>query len=207
MIYELRTYEFKPGTLPEVEKRFGDNYGGRSQHSQVAGIWHTVIGPLNQLVHLWPYQDMAERMRVRSAAVKDGTWPPRIAEFRLRIQSNVIIPFPGSPEPKPGNVGPFFELCSATYAAGDLPAIMENWKAAQQARPCPPSLCGIWYSDIGELNTIVHLWAYRTLGERCRVRDEVRAAGIWPPLKRGRECMLLGEESRVMVPLAFSPMQ
>ena len=48
MIYEIRTYDLKPGSQPEVEKRFAAAYEHRRKHSELAAFWHTEIGALNQ---------------------------------------------------------------------------------------------------------------------------------------------------------------
>ena len=48
MIYEVRTYDLKPRSMEEFEKRFGDAYEKRKKHSELAAFWHTEIGPLNQ---------------------------------------------------------------------------------------------------------------------------------------------------------------
>lgn len=77
MIYEIRTYDIKPGSLAEVEKRFAEAYEHRKKRSPLAAFWHTEIGPLNQIIHVWPYKDLAERDRIRAEAVKDKTWSPR----------------------------------------------------------------------------------------------------------------------------------
>ena len=46
-IYEMRTYDLKPRSLPEVEKRFGEAYEYRKKYSPLAAFWHTEVGPLN----------------------------------------------------------------------------------------------------------------------------------------------------------------
>ncbi len=38
MIYEFRTYGLKPGSLPEVMKRFGEAYEHRKKYSQLAAF-------------------------------------------------------------------------------------------------------------------------------------------------------------------------
>jgi hypothetical protein len=53
MIYEVRTYDIKPQSLPEVEKRFGEAYEHRKKFSQLAAYWHNEIGPLNRS-SVWP---------------------------------------------------------------------------------------------------------------------------------------------------------
>ena len=93
MIYEMRTYDLKPRTLPEFEKRFGEALPKRQSYSPLAAFWHTEIGPLNQVIHVWPYQDLAERERIRAAAAKDGVWPPPTLEFIDNMRSEIFMPF------------------------------------------------------------------------------------------------------------------
>ena len=76
MIYEFRTYDIKPGTLAEVEKRFAEAYEFRKTLSPLAAFWHTEIGPLNQIIHVWPYKSLDQRNEVRDQAHKTGAWPP-----------------------------------------------------------------------------------------------------------------------------------
>src|SRR5712691_4466012 len=110
MIYEVRTYDLKPRSQPEVEKRFGEAYEYRKKFSPLAAFWHTEIGPLNQIIHVWPYKDLEERAKIRAAAIKDGNWPPKTAEFLVRQQTDIMVPFAISPEIKPGKLGPYFEI-------------------------------------------------------------------------------------------------
>ena len=81
MIYEIRTYQIAPGSLAEVEKRFGDAYEYRKKYSELTAFWHTEIGPLNEIIHVWGYNDLAERAKIRGEAAKDTNWPPKIGEF------------------------------------------------------------------------------------------------------------------------------
>ena len=97
MIYEIRSYRVKPGSIPEVEKRFGEAYDVRKKYSELTGFFHTEIGPLNQIVHIWGYPSLEARTRVRADAAKESAWPPKIQEFITAMQSEIVVPFPGSP--------------------------------------------------------------------------------------------------------------
>ena len=44
MIQEIRTYRIVPGSLAEVEKRFGEAYEKRKKYSELTAFWHTEIG-------------------------------------------------------------------------------------------------------------------------------------------------------------------
>ena len=61
MIYEFRTYTLQPRMLPEFLKRFGDALEPRLKLSKLAAFWYTEIGPLNQVIHVWPYENAVER--------------------------------------------------------------------------------------------------------------------------------------------------
>ena len=211
MIYEMRTYDLKPRTLAEVEKRFGEAYEKRKSYSPMAAFWHTEIGPLNQIVHVWPYENLAERERIRAAAVKDSIWPPPIGEFIARMRSDIMTPFAISPELKPGKQGPYFEMRTYTYATGgDLPKIMAVWEKALPARLEYSPLGAAWYAEIGGLNKFVHIWPYASLDARVDTRKRAQAAGLWPPSAKKHglpEYELVAQENKILMPAAFSPLQ
>lgn len=212
MIYEMRTYDLKPGALPEVEKRFGEAYEYRKKYSELGAFWHTEIGSLNQIIHVWPYQDLAERTSVRSAASKDPNWPPKFSEFIVAQRSEILIPAPFSPELKPGKVGPIFEMRTYTLAPGELPVAIENWGKALPGRNAIKPVCAVWYSDVGALNKWIHVWPYKSFAERDEIRDKARATGDWPPSamakKEGRRvCVYTAQENKIVMPSAFSPIQ
>ena len=212
MIYEVRTYDLKPHSVPEVEKRFGEAYEKRKKYSELAAFWHTEIGPLNQIIHVWPYKDLEERGRIRAAAVKDGAWPPKTSEFMLSQRSDIMIPFAFSPELKPGKMGPYFEMRTYTYASGELPKFVQLWGKALPARLKVGPLCAVWYSELGGLNKFVHIWPYPTLDARNETRAKAQATGMWPPSAVAKKeglpiYQLLAQENKILMPAAFSPLQ
>ena len=210
MIYEMRTYNLKPQSLQEVEKRFGAAYEKRKKYSELAAFWHTEIGPLNQIVHVWPYKDIGERDRIRAAAVKDGVWPPPIGEFVVDMRSDIMIPFAISPELKPGKMGPYFEMRTYALPSSDLPKIAQAWEKALPPRQQYSPLCAVWHSELGNLNRFVHIWPYPTLDARIDIRARTQAAGVWPPspAKLGTPpYQLLSQENKILMPAAFSPLQ
>lgn len=212
MIYEMRTYDLKPRGLHEVEKRFGEAYEKRKKYSELAAFWHTEIGPLNQIIHVWPYKDLAERDRIRAAAAKEAGWPPDIKDYIAAQRSDIMMPFDISPEMKPGKMGPFFEMRTYTYAAGELPVIRKTWENAIQVRLQFGPVCALWYSELGALNKFVHIWPYQSLNQRMEIRDKAQATGMWPPGKKavkegGRDYNVVMQENKILVPSSFSPLQ
>ena len=208
MIYEVRTYSLKPRTLPEVLKRFGEAYEKRKCFSELFAFWYTEIGPLNQIVHVWPYKDVEERTRIRAEAVKDGSWPPKTAEFIATMQSDIFMPIVEVP-PMMGKVGPFFEMRTYTFAPGDMPKIKANWEKALPARQKISPILALWYSDVGSLNTFVHIWPYASLNDRMTTRQKAVDSGVWPPKLGAGDApyTLLTQETKILLAAPFSPLQ
>jgi hypothetical protein len=209
MIYEMRTYDLKPRALPEVLNRFGEAYEkNRKKFSPLAAFWYTEIGPLNQIIHVWPYKDVAERGRIRAEAVASGGWPPKIGEFILAMKSDIMIPWDKSPLLEPGNAGPYFEMRTYTLSPGDQPKVQKAWSAALPARQKLSPVIATWFSELGGLNQFVHIWPYKSLDERTRVRGEAISSGIWPPSALpDAPYNTVAQETKILLAAPFSPLK
>jgi hypothetical protein len=204
MIYELRTYRLVPRSIPEVERIFGEAYEHRKKHSELTAFWHTEIGPLNEVVHVWAYADLAERSRIRAEAAKDPHWPPKIRDYIVAMRSEIVAPFPFLPAARPAKVGPIFELRYYTYKLGAMPQVAKNWEAALPARLKLSPLVLAGAVEFGRANGFVHVWAYESLDQRMKVRTAAIDAGIWPP--PGGDS-LVTQENKILLPAAFSPLR
>ena len=205
MIYEIRTYRIAPRSLAEVEKRYGEAYEYRKKYSELTAFLHTEIGPLNEIVHIWGYKDLADRARIRAEAAKDANWPPKIQEFIQELRSEVVVPFGFIPEPRPGKMGPIFELRYYRLKAGKLPEVAKGWEGsiAERMKLSPVVLAG--GVEFGRANGFVHIWAYGSLDQRAQIRAEAQKKGVWPPPGGGDR--LITQENKILLPAAFSPLQ
>jgi hypothetical protein len=206
MIFEMRTYLMKPGSIPEVEKRFGDGIPARSKLSRIAGFWRTEVGTLNQIIHIWPYKDPNERDSIRAEAVKTGVWPPKVAEFILEMESKILHPAPFSPHFEPGEHGGLFEFRTYTYGPGQVAKVMEAWAPLVKARSAISPLVFAGYTELGPLNQWVHVWAYKNMADRETRRAQAMKPGQWPP-PRPEGVTLLKQTSTFAVPASWSPLK
>ena len=90
---------------------------GRGDYSQLFGFWYTEAGPLNQVVHIWPYESLEERAQVRAKAVEDGVWPPNNTEFVLNMNSEIFLPAPFMENRGAAKLGPVYEMRIYKYEA------------------------------------------------------------------------------------------
>lgn len=201
MIYEMRTYTLRPGSVPEFERRFGQVIAYREKYSPLAAFWHTEIGPLNQVIHIWPYTDLNERARVRAEAMKDPHWPPKTREFVLAQESKILNPAPFSPALDPGEAGPFYEIRTYEVQPGMIPKVIEAFVEAIPPRIVLSPLVGAFWTETGPLNQWIHIWAYKSLDERARIRAQASKQPTWPP--KAQE-LYLRMETHVVLPASFS---
>ena len=102
MIIEERCYTLKPGTL----RIYYEDYDPRGLDIQtrilgnLIGYFHTEIGELNQVVHLWGYDSLAERERRRALLAADAEWQAYLKQspdIVVRMESRILVPAPFSP--------------------------------------------------------------------------------------------------------------
>lgn len=205
MIYEVRTYNLKPGTVAEFEKRLGAALPNRSKYSELAAFWHTDLGPLNQVVHIWPYDNYKHRAEVKAQTAKDPNWPPDTSEFIISMEANIFTPFPLSPKLGGGQkLGNVYEMRIYQYQVGSMPTVFERWTEALKGGRLELSpLAACMSCEIGKLNVWIHIWPYADLDERDRVRAESQKLSTWPPNTRE---FLVSQETKILIPASFSPM-
>ncbi|MCZ6728884.1 MAG: NIPSNAP family protein [SAR324 cluster bacterium] len=92
MIVDYRAYTFKPGTVPiflemfqkeglEVQKRILGNF---------LGIYRTEVGNVNEVIHMWGYENMAERERRRSLLFQDPEFMSYVKKARELITAQDV---------------------------------------------------------------------------------------------------------------------
>jgi len=208
MIYEVRTYSLQPGTVGEFEARFAKRHPLREKHSKLGAFWHPEIGPLNQVIHVWPYEDLQHRTAVRAAMAKDTELAqlPGGRDFIVAQESEIMTPAPfmhllGSRDYGTGNV---YEMRTYTFAPGDIAKVLDAWGKAIDEREKFSPLAACWTSEVGGLNKFVHTWVYKDLNQRAQVREQARKAGVWPPQTGVRP---VRQDNRILLPAAFSPVR
>ena len=203
MIYEVRTYDLKPGTVAQFEEAFGEALPYRQKYSPLAAFWHVDIGPLNQVIHVWPYENLGERERIRAEASKDTHWSPPNNGAILNMNSEIWSPAPFM-RPMGGDqkLGDIYEMRIYTYEPGSIPELIRKWTDAIPYREEFSPLAAGMSTELGGLNRWMHIWPYKDLDDRERVRKEAAASPHWPAGVPGR----VRQETKILIPASFSPM-
>ncbi len=204
MIIEMRTYTLKPGgNIPIFEERFAAALEYRQKISKLGAFWHSEVGPLNQVIHVWPYKDFADRERISGEARKTGHWPPQNREIIISQENKILQPAPFSPPLEERKLGNIYEIRTYTYLPGSIPTVLERWEKVIADRVKLSPLAACWYTTFGPLNQFIHIWPYENMAERTRIRAEANKLENWP--SQTSEFMLK-QENAIVIPASFSPL-
>jgi hypothetical protein len=207
MIYEVRTYRLKPRMVPGFIEAFGKAYeNGRKQLSPLAAFFYSEVGPLNEVMHIWAYKDLAEREAVRAEAIATGVWPPAVSDMIHQMNSEIFKPFPFMGEFMSGEHGPLFEYRYYSVHNGTMPGIIKGWEDAIGARSSLSPCAMAMHTDVGDINKYVHIWPYESFEHRAQVRAEGVATGVWPP-KGSPKGAIITQDNKLLMAPSFSPLR
>lgn len=95
-----------------------------------------------------------------------------------------------------------YEFRTYTLHPGNTPEMVKRWEPLIAKRQEYSRLAACWTTEIGPLNQFIHVWEYKDLNERNKVRADVQKAGIWPPKTQD---LIADMQSDILVPQPFSP--
>jgi hypothetical protein len=101
MIYEQRTYTLQPGKVPAFLDIFErEMLPVATKHLHMVGFWSTEIGALNQVVHMWAFEDLNHRATQRQKFYADPALAdvfPKLREIIVKQESTILMPSSFSP--------------------------------------------------------------------------------------------------------------
>jgi hypothetical protein len=211
MIHELRTYTTHPGQAPEYAALSGSL--GRpirgDRFGKLVGYWTSEAGALNQVVHLWEYADLAARAEARAGLARDARWTteyiPRAAPLLVAQENMILAPADWYPLRPASGMG-VYELRVYRLWPGKVPEWMGHFRRGLPVREKYSAPVGVWSTEIGPLNTVVHLWPYRDANHRAEARGAAGADPGWQATVAGLRPLMQTMTSTLLVPTAFSPL-
>jgi hypothetical protein len=212
MIYELRTYTVKPGTLGDMVKAASTvaQEIRKNDYGKLEGYWTTEIGPLNQVLHLWSYDNFEARARLRGELGKIPRWTdeyiPLIRPLLVRQDIRLLnaLRAPVAPETT-GNIYEFRNY--RAKAAGPVRQWLDAFTAALPAREKYSKIVGLWQTEAGQPNEVCHLWAYPSLTARAEARANALKDPEWRAFVGIGSALLEEMHSTIMLPTPHSPLK
>ena len=179
-------------------------------------VIHSVIHILSALlvpanlfeVHIWEYQ----RYKGYHASLHSIASHPDFPEFDRKLkelithkQTSLKQEFSFWPTTPPRQLGGLFELRSYTLHPGNLLEWETHWRRGLKARREVMEGVGAWFVQIGDLNTVHHLWQFADLEERKARREMSWGVEGWGETVHKTVPLIQTMKSRILIPMPWSP--
>ncbi|KAK2736187.1 hypothetical protein FQN57_000861 [Myotisia sp. PD_48] len=211
-VHSVVFHKVKPDKVDEYVDLVGEWYpkmaGMESNRVNLVGSWRTQVGDNDTFVHIWEYQ----RYSGYHASLHAISQHPDFADFDRRLKSlienkstSLMQEFSFWPTTPPRRLGGVFELRSYTLHPGNLLEWESHWRRGLAARRQIMEGVGAWFVQIGDLNTVHHLWQFANLEERKKRREQSWEIEGWAETVHKTVPLIQTMKSRILIPMAWSP--
>ncbi|KAN0024381.1 hypothetical protein ACTFIV_008787 [Dictyostelium citrinum] len=197
-VYELKTYNILPNNIPSFFELLGDK---DSNTSNRLGVWVTEMGSSNQVISLVEHESLDDR--------KMSEWNTKFQSKAGKLiekqESLILREFPWAPFQKisqeKSDENKVWELRTYQSKPGKLGQWAIDFTNGFTERKKISEPVGVFYSEFGALNTIVHLWPYKSFEDRFKIRDLALKNPVWVETVAKTTANLVSMESKTIIPV------
>lgn len=221
-VHEMLVHNVKPDAWSDYTALVAENFTrihtDKSFKTALFGSWYTEIGPLDQAVHIWQYNNYPGYHETKDLLAQDEQYARFMHHLRPMLVShkNQMVQefdFWESTSPSVHNTqaeqyqgGGVYELRTYHLKPGRLMEWKNEWKKGLEARRKFIEPVGAWFSQIGELNVVHHMWFYPNLQVRKEMREKCWEVDGWAATTFNTVRLIDTMNSRVVRPFKFSPL-
>lgn len=211
-VHSIVMHTVKPDKVDEYVDLVGDWYpkvaSTPEHHVHLVGSWRTEVGDCDTFVHIWEYQ----RYQGYHSSLHSIQHHPDFPAFDQKLktlithkESSLMQEFSFWPTTPPRQLGGLFELRSYTLHPGNLLEWETHWRRGLKARREVMEGVGAWFVQVGDLNTVHHLWQFANLEERKARREMSWGVEGWGDTVHKTVPLIQKMKSRILMPMPWSP--
>jgi hypothetical protein len=210
MIFELSIDTAIPGHAARIVDLVRDvRLPHSGKRGAVQGVWTSEFGPVNQVVQMWAYENLAGWSAAQDAlAADEGFQAQYVQPLRTHAteQERRLLraqkPFRLDIEP-----GHFYELRMYSLVPGGIPRFVQPMLDILPLREKYSINMGVWAPLTGDINQLVHMWAYRDLAHRTAVRGGIAKEPEWKAYLDVIFPLITRMQCTILMPAPFSPVR
>ncbi|KAF4792768.1 Protein NipSnap 1 [Turdus rufiventris] len=214
-LYKIQFHNVKPECLEAYNKLTEEVlpklHSDPDYPCDLVGNWNTWYGEQDQAVHLWRFSggypalmDCMSKLRQNKEYLD---FRKERSRMLLSRRNQLLLEFSFWNEPQPRQGPNIYELRTYKLKPGTMIEWGNNWARAIKYRQENQEAVGGFFSQIGELYVVHHLWAYRDLQSREETRNAAWRKRGWDENVYYTVPLIRTMESRIMIPLKISPLQ
>uniref|UniRef100_A0A8C6L0N1 Nipsnap homolog 2 n=1 Tax=Nothobranchius furzeri TaxID=105023 RepID=A0A8C6L0N1_NOTFU len=217
-LYKIQFHNVKPECLDAYnqlcESVLPSIHTNPDYPCELVGTWNTWYGEQDQAVHLWRYRggypaltEVMNKLRQNKVTGEFMDYRTERGKMLLSRRNQLLLEFSFWNEPVPRSGPNIYELRSYQLRPGTMIEWGNYWARAIEIRQQNQEAVGGFFSQIGSLYQVHHLWAYKDLESRETIRNAAWHRDGWDEVVYYTVPLIQHMESRIMIPMKTSPMK
>ncbi|EJD54432.1 NIPSNAP-domain-containing protein [Auricularia subglabra TFB-10046 SS5] len=212
-IHAFEVHKVVPSKIDEYKKAAERYYTGLISDSQLhvklTGSWETIVGDLDQFVHILEYEnyggyDRTTELIRQSEHIKAYNAMLPFVTSRTQQLNQEFAFMPTAP---PHSQGGVFELRTYQLKPGVLLEWEHAWRVGIEARRKFVEPVGAWFSHVGRLHQVHHMWQFPNFETRKELRDKAWSQDGWSRTVTKTAELAKYMDASVLLPLSYSPLK
>ncbi|KAM0734274.1 Protein NipSnap [Formica fusca] len=214
VIYALHTHNIRPDSIDKYLANYEENvnliHSKKSElNCELVGSWTVEVGDLDQALHLWQYTGGYERIdHAQTVLSQDESYQRLLKERGNYLRSRhlqYLLAFSFWPPLVKRKGLNTYEIRSYSLKPGTMIEWGNNWaKAINYRRNNDEPFAG-YFSQIGRLYNVHHIWCYKDLQSRKETRESAWRSPGWDECVAYTVPLIREMHSRILSPTSFSP--
>lgn len=213
-VHGFEMHKVKPSEVQEYKKAAEDYYAAikddPSLHVKLSGSWEVVVGEQDMFFHILEYENYdgydQTVAKIRGNKEYMKAYQKMIPYLNSR-ESQLCQEFAFFPTAPPHSEGGIFELRKYQLKAGTLLEWEQAWRKGIEARRKFVAPVGAWFSQIGRLHQVYHMWQYPNLHARKETREKAWQLEGWSETVSKTAHFSKFMDSYILEPLPYSPLK
>lgn len=215
LIFKIQVHEVKPEFYNEYREATGEQlmilHQDESLPQKLVGSFRVMYGAQDEVIHIWRYDGGYASIHKASELISKRSDQAEYRKHRARHihrrRNQLLVQFGNMPDPLPRSGDNIYELRTYQLKAGSIGEWHHNWANIGQKCRDPNELVTGLFTNSGPLNLVQHLFCYKDLTEREKIRNQAWLHPRWGEHVRNTTPLINHHESRILKPMAWSPLQ
>ncbi|KAF9586488.1 hypothetical protein BGW38_003819 [Lunasporangiospora selenospora] len=161
-------------------------------------------------IHIWEFDGYQGHSQETDRLRHDPTYQKFLKDLRPMLISRdnqICLEFAFWKSRPPVALGGIYEMRTYLLKPGNLLEWESNWRRGLECRRqfCEP--VGAWFSQLGELNYVHHMWNYPDLETRKKTREQAWKVDGWAETVYNTVRLIERMEANILLPMDFSSLK
>ncbi|OAQ23428.1 nipsnap family protein [Linnemannia elongata AG-77] len=161
-------------------------------------------------LHIWEFEGYLGHTQEMDRLRKDPTYQKFLKDLRPMLISRdnqICLEFAFWKSRPPVALGGIYEMRTYLLKPGNLLEWETNWRRGLECRRqfCEP--VGAWFSQLGKLNYVHHMWNYPDLETRKKTREQAWKVDGWAETVYNTVRLIERMEANILLPMDFSSLK